>query len=96
LTGIAELFNYNYYYLSSAFFKQAGVTFTEYLNQVRIQEACSLLENTAIPISMAADMTGYSSPGYFSRTFKKYQKCSPSEYRRKVSEKKKQTKRQEN
>lgn len=96
LMGVAELFNYNYFYLSSAFLKKAGVTFTEYLNQVRIQEACRLLENASVPISMVADMTGYSSPGYFSRIFKKYQKCSPSEYRRNISGKKKQTKRQEN
>ena len=87
LTGVAKLFNYNYYYLSSALLKQAGVPFTEYLNQVRISEACRLLETSELPISMVADMTGYGSSGYFSRIFKKYRNCSPSEYRKEVCRK---------
>ena len=86
LTGVAKLFNYNYYYLSSAFLRQAGVSFTEYVNQIRIQEACRLLKDSEMPVSMVADMTGYASSGYFSRIFKKYQGIAPSEYRRRVQE----------
>ncbi|MDO4296500.1 MAG: helix-turn-helix domain-containing protein [bacterium] len=87
LAEIAKSFNYNYSYLSSAFARHTGQSFVEYLNQVRIEQACRILENSRVQVSVAADMIGYSSAGYFSKMFKKYKGCSPKEYQREKAQK---------
>lgn len=40
-----------------------------------------MLETSQASVSAIADMTGYSSHGYFSKAFKKYMGCSPKRYR---------------
>jgi AraC-like DNA-binding protein len=54
---------------------------TQYLNRVRFEKACDLLRNTARPITDIAFDCGYGSSQYFSETFKKYARMTPSEYR---------------
>lgn len=92
LEQIAERFHYSYNYLSAMFGRYTKRNFTDYLNLVRIRKAEGMLKNRSIRISAVADMAGYSSHGYFSRTFKKYTGCSPSEYREKESKKMQQPK----
>lgn len=81
LTCLAEKFHYSYPYLSAAFGRYTGQNFTEYLNQVRLKQACEMLKTSKVSVSVIADMTGYSSHGYFSKIFKKYIGCTPKQYR---------------
>jgi len=65
------------------YFKQhTNLTFTNYLNGVRINYACKLLreKNGANSVSVACYNSGFNSLSYFSRIFKKNVGCSPSEY----------------
>jgi AraC-like DNA-binding protein len=57
----------------------------EYLNNLRIQQACQLLDLTTLKISEIAEQLGFSDPFYFSRVFKKSIGQSPKEYRRQKS-----------
>lgn len=47
----------------------------------RLKLAKRLLTHDGIPIGMVAMAVGYASPGGFSATFKRWEGCSPSEYR---------------
>ena len=59
-----------------------GSTPLNYILNIRISNAQSLLENTKYNITEIASITGYDNPLYFSRLFKKQTGLSPSEYRK--------------
>ncbi|WP_130274925.1 helix-turn-helix domain-containing protein [Cecembia calidifontis] len=64
------------------FFKErTGKTFTEFLIQVRIHQACQLLQEKEWSISQIAYHTGFQNLSYFNRVFKKIQGETPKEYR---------------
>ena len=52
-----------------------------YLNQLRLEKACSLLKNTHKSITEIAFEVGFMDSNYFSRTFKKAIGTSPRDYR---------------
>lgn len=67
------------------FFKErTGKTFTEYLNQIRIQQACKLLLETDLSISQIAFQVGFQNLSYFNRTFRKLGGSTPKAYRSKL------------
>lgn len=67
------------------FFKErTGTTFTEFLNQFRIQEACKLLLETDLSISVIAFQVGFQNLSYFNRTFRKLQGITPKGFREKL------------
>lgn len=63
------------------FKKQTNVTFSVYLNYLRINFAQKLLRNTQMPIKEVAFECGYASVVYFNQIFKKMTGMSPKEYR---------------
>lgn len=64
-------------------FKQSvGVTPRVYLTQLRMEKACELLERTDRPITEIAFDVGYSSNQVLARVFSKYERMTPSEFRR--------------
>lgn len=63
------------------FKKQTGLTFSEYRVQRRIEKARQLLLDPTLRISEAAFQAGFESLPYFNRAFRRYMRCSPSEYR---------------
>jgi AraC-like DNA-binding protein len=68
-------------YLSKLFKQETEETIGEYITRVRIAKAKELLlEGDQKLIEIAGDI-GYDSPSHFSRTFKRYEGVSPSEYR---------------
>ncbi|PCJ26910.1 MAG: hypothetical protein COA96_04580 [SAR86 cluster bacterium] len=56
--------------------------FNQFLNTYRIEEACSLLSSTELPVSHIAMDVGYSSLSVFNRVFKERTNETPSEYRK--------------
>lgn len=81
LSYISKICFINPQYLSRLFKKETNMTFTEYLNWVRIDNAKKLLLNTNEKILTISLKMGYNSPTYFNRIFKKNTGMSPSEYR---------------
>lgn len=75
--------NKNYF---CRFFKEkAGKTPFSYLTEYRINQSCSQLLNTSLPITEIALNTGFENMSYFIRQFRRYRGCTPSEFRRSES-----------
>lgn len=67
----------------NAFKKRFGMTFTDYLNRIRIRNAMDILKNPDLNISEVAHFVGFGSLVHFERVFKEIQGISPREYRKK-------------
>lgn len=78
---LAERFHINVSYLSQLVKKESGITYTEYLTNLRIKQACRLLGTTDEKIADIALQVGFRDYFYFTRVFKKVMKMSPGEYR---------------
>ena len=55
-----------------------------YLNEYRITQSLSLLEENKLNISSISEEVGFSSNNYFTSSFKKKMKCTPREYQKKL------------
>lgn len=65
------------------FFKELTQrTFSEFLNEVRIEHACRLLQQTDSPVTEVAYACGFSNLAYFNRCFKRLQGVPPTHYRK--------------
>ena len=71
-------------YLRRLFKAHMGVSPTEYLVGLRMQQAMQLLEHSELPVAEIARQTGYQDPLYFSRIFKRKSGRTPLEYRRRI------------
>ncbi|MCI2047280.1 MAG: response regulator [Faecalibacterium sp.] len=69
-------------YFSHLFKKEVGMSFVDYVNLCKIQEAQHLLAETDLRISEIGEKVGVLNPNYFSVLFKKTTGCSPQDYRR--------------
>ncbi len=70
----------NQTYLRKMFKDEMGMTITEYLTKVRMDQAKTLVLQERFKLSAISEMVGYSDPGYFSKCFKHHFGVSPSEY----------------
>lgn len=68
-------------YLSTLFSQHLGSGFVEYLNEIRIEYACTYLQQNFLKNYEIAYRVGFKDEKYFSRVFKKLKGASPSEYR---------------
>jgi len=82
LSKIISSFNYDKKYLCHVFKKYTGVTMTEYLNNIRLNYAFGLLQNTNKTVSNIAQYLGFSSVSYFNVIFKKKYGVTPKYLRR--------------
>lgn len=70
-------------YLSTTFRKLYGKTLFDYINEVKIRQACSYLENHSHKIYEISYLLGYENAYYFTRVFKRYIGITPREYQAK-------------
>lgn len=85
LQDISIQLNIERSYLYRLFKASVGVSMKDYLLDLRISRACSLLSDTNLSISDIARSVGYDDPLYFSKLFKKKKRCAPSRYRRDIT-----------
>jgi two-component system, response regulator YesN len=83
LKVVADMVFLNYYYFSQLFKRETGMSFTEYLTQVRMEKAKELLKEVKYKTYEISHMLGYSSSKHFSAIFKKSFGLTPIEYRNK-------------
>lgn len=77
---MAGMMHLNEHYFCHLFKQYMGVNFTTYLNEVRVQKAVILLENTRLNVTQVAMNVGFSDVNYFSRVFKRYIGVSPKNF----------------
>jgi len=70
------------YYISHLFGDVLNVRFTDYVNSLRISEACRLLRTTDRSVTEIASLSGFGTLRTFNRAFIKRIGVSPSAYRR--------------
>lgn len=64
------------------FFKKAtGKTYSNYINEIRINEACRLLVQTEKTVSQISFECGFETLSYFNRVFMKIKQMTPSKYK---------------
>lgn len=68
-------------YCSKYFHQMLGVTFTDFLNNLRISDARYLLANSDLPVITVSQRVGFNSIQTFNRVFRKNCGQTPSEYR---------------
>lgn len=67
------------------YFKQVtGNRFSEFVNLVRVRQACSLLIETTEPVSSICFDSGFQNLANFNRQFLRLKGCTPSNYRSKA------------
>lgn len=80
LEDMSQQLSYNKKYISYVFKKHYGIGIIEYLNTVRIQNACTMIEQGFTSVNDIADRCGYSDAQYFSKIFKTKMGIAPSLY----------------
>lgn len=82
LEQLASTFGTNRTTLQNEFKKVLNKSPLQYLTQIRMKIACTLLKDTLIPISEICDRTGFHDMSYFVKVFKKEVTFTPGEYRK--------------
>lgn len=83
LQDIAQQIHVNSAYLGQQFKQEVGVSFSEYIHRLRIEEARKLLRRTHMKISDIASKLGYHDAEYFTDKFKALTGELPSVYKNK-------------
>lgn len=78
---LAEMLYLNEPYFCRLFKNATGQSVMNYINSLRIEKAAVLLEHSAASITDVALQVGFDDLNYFSRTFKRFMKVTPMEYR---------------
>jgi two-component system response regulator YesN len=86
LNSLAEHIHMNQWYLSKIIKNETGITFSDILRQIRIDQAKKLLENGSLKTCEVSERVGYVDVRYFSQVFKKHVGLTPSEYRQLIKE----------
>ena len=80
---VAERLHLSKYYISRLINKRLKQNFNEYINSIRISEACNLLRETDEKIADISEDVGFGTIRSFNRAFKLVMGVSPAEYRSK-------------
>lgn len=71
--------------LARHFIADHGMSAHQYLERLRIERACLMLQTTYVPVEEIGRASGLSSPGTFRRVFRRHTGELPGEYRRRHS-----------
>jgi YesN/AraC family two-component response regulator len=82
LDDVARAASVSRFHFCRLFHRETGVTFHEYLHELRVSRAKTLLVDRHLTVSEAAYTVGFNDLSHFDRTFRKIVGSSPTEYRR--------------
>ena len=80
--SIADSLGVSASYLSRKFKSTTGLTYLDFLNKYRVQQAVKLLGTGKYKVYEISDMTGFTDYKHFNAVFKRYTNQSPSDYRK--------------
>lgn len=81
LGAVAEQFHFSISYCSRLIKEHTGKSFTEIIQSIKFQKACSMLETSNISISEISRLAGFENVEHFNRLFKKRYQMTPGQYR---------------
>lgn len=79
---LADEFHLSPNYVGQIFSDRIGVNYQSYLMNLRMEEAKSLLLTTQKPIAEISELVGYKDYRVFTRTFKRFEKVTPTSFRK--------------
>ena len=82
---VAQAANQNPTALCRSFKRVAGCTILQFLNRLRIEKACQLLQSTDMTVSQIAFQVGFNTFAHFSTQFKSRLGLSPTDFRNKLN-----------
>ncbi|HHV39597.1 MAG TPA: helix-turn-helix transcriptional regulator [Tepidimicrobium sp.] len=88
LDDMAKYLNLNKSYLSHLFKKETAKTYSQIVNEIRIEKSKDLIINTNLSILEVALSVGYNNQNYFNMVFKKITGITPLNYRNQFAYKK--------
>lgn len=87
LEDASALVNLNIHYFSHRFSQDMGVTFLEYVTQIRIRKSMQLIRKFQLSAEEAASRVGYPNANYFVKVFKKVTGMTVSEFKTSLASK---------
>ena len=81
LSALEENLHLNKFYISHLFNDRLGLRFNDYINSLRVSEACRYLLNSNHNITEISDLVGFNTLRTFNRAFLRQMGVTPSEYR---------------
>lgn len=89
LDTAAETLHFSKYHISHLFNEKIGISFSTYINNLRIYKACELLKMSDNKTSFISEEVGFGSIRSFNRAFLQFMKQTPVQYRKEqeISEK---------
>lgn len=81
---LTEVFHFQKDYFNRLIKSKTGLTYSAYVQDIRLAKAEHLLLNTEMSIEEIAENIGYQNRGFFYRIFEKRNGVTPAEYRRSV------------
>ncbi|GAT62525.1 helix-turn-helix domain-containing protein [Paludibacter jiangxiensis] len=89
LKEVASIAMFSEYHFHRIFKKVTGETPRRYIKRLRMEKACSYLKSDeSIEIQELWSRLGYSTASHFSKDFRIFYGCTPSQYQKKIKEKK--------
>lgn len=85
LSDLAGKLNTNQTYLSNFLNRQKNISFTDYINQLRVKEACRQLllpKNSNLSVDALAAISGFNSKSTFYTAFRKVTGMTPAEFQK--------------
>ena len=82
VNSLAERLEIDRTTLRRLFLRKISITPSEYLGQLRLQKAISLLKQTAHPLTRIAELSGFHDVNYFCRSIRRSTGRTPGEIRR--------------
>lgn len=79
---ICETLHYNKSYLFRQFKAETGETIMSYYTRLKIERAKELLRGGNMTVSQISELLSFNAPDYFSKTFRKFTRMTPSKYRK--------------
>lgn len=81
LQSVAAEFGFSREYFSTLFKSSTGFGFSDYLNQIRISKASTLLLSTGLSVAEISSQCGFNDSNYFIHVFRRNLGITPSRFR---------------
>ncbi len=82
LSDIAKKYNYSLSHISRKFKQEMGMGFEEYIQRIRIEHSCRMLESSDKKINEISSLCGYDNIKFFNKVFKNTLKITPREFKK--------------
>lgn len=82
LDNICKKLNYSKTFLCSKFKAIEGMSIMNYMNMLKIEEACKLIKSDKYSMAQISNMLKFNNQYYFSRVFKRIKGVTPMDYKK--------------